>query len=180
MNLLRILIFKLIVAGIMTFIFPDNLLAQKIIHFNKVGEITGNPDHFLGSPKDIVVVGDNIFIADQMDMKVKIYSTDGKFIREVGGRGRGPGELQRITAMWKGYDKETIHVADYFNNKVTSFSKDGSLVDEKILGEGRIVWPRTFHPLSESAVLILYRPNEKSGTWNFAAAGISQFIDGQI
>lgn len=137
----------------------SNLYGQEkpIIQFDQIGQITGSQKNFLGSPSDIVIIDDQIFVADLMDLKIKVFSRNGDFIREMGGRGRGPGEFMHITTIWKDDDGENINVVDYLNGKVVKFTISGSLVKEKILGEGNIIWPRKIHPLSETKVLVLYQ-----------------------
>jgi len=132
------------------------------IQFKQIGQITGNQNHFLGAPVDIKVIDGQIFIGDLMDLKIKVFSIDGEFIREMAGRGRGPGELLHITSMWTSYDGKHINVADYLNRKVVTYSREGSLVKERMINT-KISWPRTFHALSEKELLILYQPlNDKN------------------
>ena len=39
---------------------------------------------------------DNIYIIDRQDQVIKVFSSDGEFIRTIGSKGRGPGEFQLI------------------------------------------------------------------------------------
>jgi len=37
----------------------------------------------------------NIYVYDLADAFIKVYSSEGKFLRKIGGKGQGPGEIQR-------------------------------------------------------------------------------------
>lgn len=127
------------------------------ITFEEIGQIRGSEEHIIGAPKDIEIINDKVYIADLMDLKIKVFNRDGKFIREMGGRGRGPGEFQQFIAMWVGLDN-TLNVIDYLNRKVVTFSESGNMIDEEILENKRITWPREVHPLSPTANLMVYQP----------------------
>ncbi len=50
----------------------------------------------------------NIYVYDLADAFIKVYSPAGKFLRKIGGRGQGPGEIQRpdgVTFGFKSDDK---------------------------------------------------------------------------
>jgi hypothetical protein len=40
-----------------------------------------------------------IYIADRASMQIKVFGEDGRYLKYIGGRGRGPGELQSIGLM---------------------------------------------------------------------------------
>lgn len=50
-----------------------------------------NPKSLLKRPEKIEIFGNKIYIRDEMD-KVAVFSLEGKFIGNIGKRGRGPGE----------------------------------------------------------------------------------------
>jgi hypothetical protein len=64
-------------------------------------------EHQLGEP--VAVRTDelgNIYIADRSSQKFKVFDESGNYIREFGGRGRGPGEFQAFyTIEYKGDDE---------------------------------------------------------------------------
>lgn len=64
-------------------------------------------EHHLGEP--VAVRTDesgNIYIADRSSQKFKVFDENGNFVREFGGRGRGPGEFQAFyTIEYKGDDE---------------------------------------------------------------------------
>ena len=68
---------------------------------------------------------ERIYVADLATMNINVYDRDGNYLREIGSRGRGPGEFQRITSMYmKG---EFLLVYDKYNSRITQFTLDGSI-----------------------------------------------------
>lgn len=42
----------------------------------------------------------NIYAFDRMDAYIKVYSPEGKYLRRMGGKGQGPGEVQRVDGLF--------------------------------------------------------------------------------
>lgn len=156
----RIFFLKLILITCLYFSAHKRVYGQKstLIKFEKIGQISGSEEYIIGAPTDIEIIDGKIYIADQMDLKIKVFSQDGAFIREMGGRGRGPAEFQHFTALWKSLNNNTLNVIDYLNRKIVTFSESGEVLEEEVLKNKRITWPREVHPLSPSANLIVYQP----------------------
>ncbi|NBC02316.1 MAG: 6-bladed beta-propeller [Bacteroidetes bacterium] len=93
-----------------------------------IGHVDQPPEHQLGRP--IAVRTDalgKIYIADQGSMSIKVFDSEGTFIREIGRRGRGPGEFQDISLMDITPDEEIV-VIDIMNQRYTFFSLDGEVL----------------------------------------------------
>ncbi|MFB0566548.1 MAG: hypothetical protein ACETWK_12850 [Candidatus Aminicenantaceae bacterium] len=45
----------------------------------------------------------NIYVYDQSDAYIKVYSPEGKYLRRIGGSGQGPGEIQRASGVSLGF-----------------------------------------------------------------------------
>lgn len=58
----------------------------------------------------------NIYIYDQRDAFIKVYSSEGKYLRRIGGKGQGPGEIQRADAVSFGFtaDKKLLFFTEFF------------------------------------------------------------------
>lgn len=48
----------------------------------------------------------NIYVYDQSDAFIKVYSADGRYLRRFGGEGQGPGEIQRKEGVSFGFTPE--------------------------------------------------------------------------
>ena len=59
---------------------------------------------FLVYPRQIEEGPDgNIYAFDSSDSLIKVYSPEGKYLRKIGGKGQGPGELQRADGATFGF-----------------------------------------------------------------------------
>jgi hypothetical protein len=66
----------------------------------------------------------NIYIAEKKMAKVRVFDENGKFIKSIGRRGQGPGEMLEITCMTVDHKDELI-VVDRMNRRFTRFSNMG-------------------------------------------------------
>jgi hypothetical protein len=66
------------------------------------------------------------------DESLKVYDAAGRFLREVGRRGEGPGEFGRVTFAHTGSDGR-VHVLDPRNVRESVFGADFALVEERRL-----------------------------------------------
>ena len=65
-----------------------------------IGEEGQPPEHQLGQP--VAVRTDrqgHIYIADRLSKQIKVFDEQGRYVRSIGGRGRGPGEFQDFEFM---------------------------------------------------------------------------------
>lgn len=57
----------------------------------------------------------NIYVYDQVDVCIKVYSSEGKFLRKIGGQGQGPGEIQRADGVSFGFaPDEKLFFTEFF------------------------------------------------------------------
>jgi hypothetical protein len=65
-----------------------------------------------------------------MDNRVKVYSPDGKLIREIGSKGDGPGQFMFPVALAIGYSgEEKIYVADQDHMRIQVFNRQGDFIE---------------------------------------------------
>jgi len=77
----------------------------------------------LGRPIALALDADHLYIVDAQDCAVKIFSKDGEFLRVVGRKGRGPGELSFPSGV--SVIGGRLYVADKFNYRVQAFDRAG-------------------------------------------------------
>lgn len=70
-----------------------------------------------------------IYVLDGMDAKVKVFGSDGSFIRSFGRAGQGPGEFQYPMNMFLRKDG-TIAVLDTVNMRLVGFSPEGADLED--------------------------------------------------
>jgi hypothetical protein len=57
----------------------------------------------------------NIYVYDLADAFIKVYSPEGEFLRKIGGKGQGPGEIQRPDGVSFGFTPdEKLFFAEFF------------------------------------------------------------------
>ncbi|MEW5901094.1 MAG: hypothetical protein AB1715_06495, partial [Acidobacteriota bacterium] len=73
----------------------------------------------------------NIYVYDQVDAFIKVYSPQGRFLRKLGGEGQGPGEIQRRDGVSFGFTAEgLLFFTEYFQGHrwITLLKPNGELV----------------------------------------------------
>ncbi|NBC02943.1 MAG: 6-bladed beta-propeller [Bacteroidetes bacterium] len=71
---------------------------------------------------------DNILIAETSERTIRVFNRKGKFIRRIGGRGRGPGEFYEISSIDIGPQNEII-VFDRHLSRITIFDDIGNVME---------------------------------------------------
>jgi hypothetical protein len=104
--------------------------AQDIVVFGAVGK--GGE---LGIPQDILEGPDgNIYVYDESDAFIKVYSPQGQFLRTLAREGQGPGEIQRRDGVGIGFTADgKLFFTEYFRGHrwITYLKLDGEL--DKVL-----------------------------------------------
>ena len=102
----RLVLAAVLILGSFLFIFGD----EEII----IGREDG--DGMLIYPRQAQEGPDgNIYVYDLADAFIKVYSPEGKFLRKIGGKGQGPGEIQRPEGVSFGFTlDEKLFFTEYF------------------------------------------------------------------
>ncbi|WP_456456745.1 NHL repeat-containing protein [Thermovibrio sp.] len=79
-----------------------------------------------GRPIDVAKVGDKLFITDGKSETIDIYSLNGEFLKEVGGKGSAPGNFVGIFMADSG--KKTVFVVDSVNARIQEFDQKGNFL----------------------------------------------------
>jgi len=112
-----------------------------------IGNDPGGPDRELGRPWYIAVSDSGeIFVMDQAEACVKVFSTAGTFIRSIGRKGQGPGELQNPNSIFLTADGR-LFFEDFYrglnlfgpDGRFREFFSTAGFVDILVTPEGRIV-----------------------------------------
>jgi hypothetical protein len=70
---------------------------------------------------------DNLYVLDRMNTRVMVYDRNGRFVRQIGSRGGGPGEFQAPLGLAVAPDG-TVYVSDPMRRAVSIFAPDGTFV----------------------------------------------------
>jgi hypothetical protein len=77
----------------------------------------------LGRPLGLACDGGLLYVCDAQDCAVKVFAADGRFLRTVGRKGAGPGDLNFPSGV--SVRGGLIYVADKSNSRVQVFDKEG-------------------------------------------------------
>jgi hypothetical protein len=114
-------------------VFKFNRMGKVLMTLGKAGVSGSGPDLF-DQPTDVVVgaTGD-IFVTDShrggKNNRVVKFTKDGKFIREWGRKGSGPGEISEPHTIAMD-SRGRLFVGDRENNRIQIFDQDGTYLDE--------------------------------------------------
>jgi hypothetical protein len=81
----------------------------KTLHSDSIDELLVYPEIYKEGPDGL------IYVADFKDYYIKVYSSEGKYLRKFGGRGEGPGQIKRMGSFGFSTDKKSIFFVEYFN-----------------------------------------------------------------
>jgi len=109
---------------------PDG---KVLMTLGKAGVAGNGPDTFNG-PCDVVIApSGDIFVADghggNTNARVVKFSKNGKFIKEWGKKGSGPGEFDTLHSIAMD-SKGRVFVADRGNSRIQIFDQDGKFIDQ--------------------------------------------------
>jgi len=109
---------------------PDG---KVLMTLGKAGVAGSGPDTFNGPSGVVVAPNGDIFVADghggDTNARIVKFSKDGKFIKEWGKKGSGPGEFDTPHSIAMD-SKGRIFVADRVNNRIQIFDQDGKFIDQ--------------------------------------------------
>lgn len=127
-----------------------------------------DPAPVVGPPETAVRDSEGfIFVVDQADQVLKVYAPDGRFERQLGRVGAGPGEYEVIRNLLLGRDGR-LHVLDAALGRLSTFSRDGQFLGSRsvrvmrglglsalLLTDGRLVVNARALPGGTQSVLVV-------------------------
>jgi predicted membrane-bound mannosyltransferase/DNA-binding beta-propeller fold protein YncE len=91
-------------------------------------EAAQSPEDGFWGPRDIAVDGFNrVFISDTGNKRVRVYTSEGQYIRDIGSGGSAEGQLDEPAGIAIHSDGR-LFVADTWNRRVSVFSTDGEFL----------------------------------------------------
>ena len=110
-----------------------------------------------------------IYVLDRQAQEVRVFDTDGSWIRNIGGPGGGPGEFRGVTGI--GFDPPgRLWVLNQGNIRYSVFDTTGALVKEppRTTGHARVAaWPGVFDRRGALFDVIFY-PKATGLTFSYA------------
>lgn len=92
----------------------------------RIGALEGDPEYQFGQVGFIALDSqDQIYVIDIQAQHIQVYAPDGSYVRTIGQRGSGPGELQGAAFVLVG-PGDTLLVPDVQNQRINRFAPDGT------------------------------------------------------
>jgi len=88
---------------------------------------------------------ENIYVLDSKACQIKVFDKNGKYIRKIGRKGQGPGEM-RLPTMMDIISEKEIMICDLPNNRISFYSLQGELLKEVSKG----TYFRLYNPIPDS------------------------------
>jgi DNA-binding beta-propeller fold protein YncE len=104
------------------FYVADSGLRSVVSFDSKTAQALQFTNH-LGRPAGLAIGGENLFVADAERHCVVVFDLQGKFEREFGRRGTGPGDFNFPTHV--SVSRDELFVTDSMNNRVQVLDLDG-------------------------------------------------------
>lgn len=121
---------------------------QTAVEDLRIGSVD-DPDASLTHFRGVAIGSEGeILIPQEVTGRIRVYGSDGVFMRAFGGKGEGPGEFLSMSAM--GWIGDTLWVHDYRQSRVSLFSADGSFITSRTVVPGGLE-----HPYSPGTVASL-------------------------
>ncbi len=105
--------------------------SNELILLNQNGKVVNRvegPVNGFDRPSDILRLHDgNLLVSEHAGDRLAVLNSDGRFIKYIGSKGRGNGQLVGPLYLAQDY-LERIYVTDYGNRRIDVFDKDGEPV----------------------------------------------------
>ena len=100
----------------------------RLVEEVRIGALDGADEYLFGSVVDVAVGrGGMIYVADGQVPIIRSYDAQGRFVRNIGRKGGGPGEYNAIGGMRTMRDGR-LAVWDNRNQRITVYTSEGTLI----------------------------------------------------
>jgi len=113
----------------------DGKVTFNLIEEVSIGKDIGEEEYLLNRPFQMHVDNQGyIYVLDIRDCHILVYDDKGKYVRTIGRKGQGPGEIMSL-AFFDFSQDGRVFVNDYMNQRIIIFDREGnSLGDFKLDG----------------------------------------------
>ena len=102
-------------------VYAENETPKYQIELQEVARIDDSGEVILGRISGIQADDDGrIFISDDVEKRINVYTPDGNFIKSLGRKGQGPGEFEYIHNL--SVDENFVYAMDFSKNLINAYS----------------------------------------------------------
>ena len=115
---------------------PSILSTLKLREDLRIGIESGDENYMFSQLNSIQVSDEEeVIVYDGLEVSIKVFDKNGKFIRKFGQKGQGPGEIQSVSYI--NLIGENLNVMDRGNNRFSYYSIEGECIKEIPTGKYR-------------------------------------------
>lgn len=118
------------------FLFSVLLFSRVLVAQQKISLIQSFPsinseikDNYLSHPFDVQNFKNEYYILDVIQAQVKVYDKNGRFLRAIGKKGKGPGELIDPFAFSINTENGDIIISDQGNGRISVYNNEGKYIE---------------------------------------------------
>lgn len=161
-----------VVAAVLVALFVSPIAAQQVVDLPAsdralsgtprtlytVGVDEGRPEEqFTNIPQLAFDSDESLYILDTGNHRVVVFDREGRFVRQIGRRGNGPGELNTPTGVTISADGKVV-VQDIGNGNISVFERDGTFRFTLPIDRSRIIGTRPLQAHPVAGVLVVGSP----------------------
>lgn len=129
---------------------------RAVVEELRIGVVEGEEPYQLFQVSDVVWGPEGrIYVASQLSASVRVFDDEGRFVRELGGRGQGPGEFLDVTRLFPTPDR--IWVGDWQQLRVTALTYEGEALEGWTFVHAGVI--SLLHKLPRGWLGLAYRPD---------------------
>lgn len=142
----------------------DSTTRWRVVEEVRIGAEEGNgPEVFGGLGAMMTDLGGRIWVLEQQEQVLKVFEADGRFVRTVGRKGRGPGELANVAGLGLLPDGRVL-VVDPQNARISLFDTAGTFLSSQPVSARYQVYPWPGRVLPDGS--IYHVALGKRGSWS--------------
>ena len=97
----------------------------------RIGEQESRPEYIFAGISSIALDNsENIYVADNKEFHIKVFSPEGDYLRTISRQGQGPGEIGRLSEIFVS-ESQVLVVVDPRRRQVHTFSTSGDHLDSR-------------------------------------------------
>jgi hypothetical protein len=135
----------------------------KVIELELTDKSTLKMDDIAGN---LLIYDDFIVVLNDYGREIILFDNHGKFIRQIGSRGQGPGEFTRVHSITADIQNEKIFVASF--KKIICYDLKGNLINDYYLSQLEPASSKYLSYLNDELILICdyLQEEDNNGTFN--------------
>ncbi|WP_162098442.1 6-bladed beta-propeller [Nitritalea halalkaliphila] len=105
--------------------FQKRYVLDSLLEVQKVVQLEGGADIFIGSYDKVSLAGGNIFVLDKtLTHSLFVFNENGEFLFKIASLGEGPEEYREIRDFTVSSDSQTLDILDFGGKKILTYNRN--------------------------------------------------------